>query len=91
MEPSLSSLSHLSGKDYFYGMLSTLLAIDSMTVVVDLPLVVREFSDVFSKDLPGLPLIRTIKFSIELVPSASPILIFPYHMTPAELKELKFN
>ena len=86
MEPSLSFLSCLSGKDYFYSVISTLSVIDSVTPVVDLTLVVREFLDVFSKDLPGLPLIRSVDFSIELVPSTSSILISPYCMAPAELK-----
>ena len=90
MEPSPPSLSHLSGKDYFYGMLSTLSAIDSMTVAVGLPLAMREFSNVFSKGLPGLPLIRAIE-SIELVPGRSLISISPYRMVPTELKELKIQ
>ena len=51
--------------------------------------VVREFEDVFSKELPGLPPEREIEFSVELLPSISPILIAPYRMAPTELKELK--
>ena len=47
LELSPSSLSCLSGKDYFYGMISTLSAVDSVASVVDLPLVVHEFSDFF--------------------------------------------
>ena len=91
LEPSSSSLSPLSGKDYFYGMLSTLSAIDNMTVVVELPLVVHEFSDIFSEDLLGLPPIRAVEFSIELVPGILPISISPYRMALAELKELKIQ
>ena len=71
--------------------LSTLSAIDSMTVVVDLPLVVREFLDVFPEDLSGLPPIRVVEFSIGLVPGTSSISISPYRMAPAELKELKIQ
>ena len=56
---------------------------------MDLPLVVREFTDVFLEDLPGLPPIRAVEFFIELVPSTSPILISPYGMAPTELIELK--
>ena len=89
MDPSPFSLSRLSGKDYFYGMLSTLSTINGMTIVVDLPLVVREFSNVFLEDLPGLPLIRAVEFSIKLVPGTLPISISPYRMAPAKLKELK--
>ncbi|KAA3469980.1 DNA/RNA polymerases superfamily protein [Gossypium australe] len=51
--------------------------------------VVCEYSDVFPEELPGLPPIREVEFSIELVPRTSPILIAPYRMAPTELKELK--
>ena len=50
---------------------------------------VHEFSDVFLEDLSSLPPIRVVEFSIEIVPSTSPISIFPYRIAPAELKELK--
>ena len=55
LEPSPSSLSRLSGKNYFYGMLSTLSVVDRITTVVELPLVVRKFLDVFLEDLSRLP------------------------------------
>ncbi|KAA3462047.1 DNA/RNA polymerases superfamily protein [Gossypium australe] len=51
--------------------------------------VVCEFLDVFPLELPGLPPIREVEFSIELVPGATPISIAPYRMAPTELKELK--
>ena len=35
LEPLMSSLSRLSGKDYFYGMLSTLSVVDNVTAVVE--------------------------------------------------------
>ncbi|KAI5324710.1 hypothetical protein L3X38_033783 [Prunus dulcis] len=54
----------------------------------DIP-VVRDFSDVFPDDLPGLPPRREIEFTIELLPGTSPISQAPYRMAPAELKELK--
>ena len=56
--------------------------------VGDIP-VAREFPDVFPKDLPGLPPVREIDFSIELLPGTMPISQAPYRMAPAELKELK--
>ncbi|GKD24062.1 putative reverse transcriptase domain-containing protein [Tanacetum coccineum] len=37
----------------------------------DIPLV-REFPEVFPKDLPGLPLVRQIEFQIDLIPGAAP-------------------
>ncbi|XP_075100752.1 uncharacterized protein LOC142176617 [Nicotiana tabacum] len=51
--------------------------------------VVREFSDVFPEDLPGLPPVREINFGIDLLPDTQPISIPPYRMAPAELRELK--
>ena len=51
--------------------------------------VVREFGDVFPKELPRLPPEREIKFSVELLSGTSPISIAPYRMAPIELKELK--
>ena len=54
----------------------------------DVP-VVRDFSDVFPDDLPGLPPEREIDFPIDLVPGTAPISLPPYRMAPVELKELK--
>ena len=54
----------------------------------DIP-VVREFSDVFLKDLPGIPIDREIEFSIDLLPGTSPISKAPYRMALTKLKELK--
>lgn len=52
-------------------------------------LVVRKFSDVFSRDLPGLPPQMEVEFAMELVPGFEPISKPPYRMTPDEPKELK--
>ena len=54
----------------------------------DIP-VVRDNSDVFPNDLPGLATDREIEFNIDLLPGTNPISIAPYHMVPTELKELK--
>ena len=51
--------------------------------------VVREFSDVFPEDVPGLPPPREIEFSIDLVLGAGRVSIASYRMAPAELVELK--
>nr|GEV56011.1 putative reverse transcriptase domain-containing protein [Tanacetum cinerariifolium] len=51
-------------------------------------LIVSEFPDVFPDELPGIPLVREVKFSIELIPGAEPISKAPYRMAPIELKEL---
>ena len=52
-------------------------------------LLVREFPDVFSEDLPGIPLDREIDFQIELTLRIEPSSKAPYRMAPLELKELK--
>ena len=51
--------------------------------------VVREFSDVFLEELPGIPLDREVDLSIETMPGTSPMSRAPYRMAPTELKELK--
>jgi hypothetical protein len=53
--------------------------------------VVREFSDVFPNDLPGMPPKREIEFKIELQPGTALIAKAPYKMSPVELKELKIQ
>nr|GFB11953.1 putative reverse transcriptase domain-containing protein [Tanacetum cinerariifolium] len=50
--------------------------------------VVRDFLEVFPKDLPGLPPIRPVEFQIDLVPGAAPVARAPYRLAPSEMKEL---
>ena len=52
-------------------------------------LVVCEFSDVFSEDLPGLPPPREMEFTIDLCLDVVPRSKAPYRMSPAKLCELK--
>jgi hypothetical protein len=52
-------------------------------------LVACELSDVFPKDLPGLPPERDVEFVIELKPGTAPISRRSYRMPPNELAELK--
>ena len=61
---------------------------DSCSRLKDIP-VVREFSDVFPDDLPGIPPDREIDFQIKLTLGTKPISKAPYRMAPLELKELK--
>ncbi|GJZ25681.1 putative reverse transcriptase domain-containing protein [Tanacetum coccineum] len=49
---------------------------------------VRDFSEVFPEDLPGLPPIRQVEFKIDLVPGASPVARAPYRLAPLEMEEL---
>ena len=51
--------------------------------------VVREFLDVFFKELPGIPLEREVDLAIEIVPGSIPMSRAPYKMALTELKELK--
>ena len=58
------------------------------TLVDEIP-VVREFPDVFSDDIAGLPPERDVAFTIDLIPGTEPISIPPYRMASTELRELK--
>jgi hypothetical protein len=51
--------------------------------------VVRDFSDVFPEELPGIPPYREIEFIIDLLPETAPISKRLYRMSVEELKELK--
>ncbi|GJX12182.1 putative reverse transcriptase domain-containing protein [Tanacetum coccineum] len=53
----------------------------------DIP-VVKEFPQVFPKDLPGLPLVRQVEFQIDLIPGAAPVARAPYRLAPPEMQEL---
>ncbi|GKB12084.1 putative reverse transcriptase domain-containing protein [Tanacetum coccineum] len=53
----------------------------------DIP-VVKEFLDVFPKDLPGIPPVRQVEFQIDLIPGAAPVARTPYRLAPSEMQEL---
>ena len=53
--------------------------------------IVCEFPDIFPKEILGLPPVREIDFTIELLPGTALISIAPYRMAPAELGELKIQ
>ena len=53
--------------------------------------IVNEFLDLIPEDLPEIPPLRAVDFGIELEPGTGPISKVPYHMAPAELKELKLQ
>ena len=50
---------------------------------------VRDYPDVFPKELPRLPPKKEVEFTIELVPRTTLISKAPYRMASLELKELK--
>ena len=49
---------------------------------------VNEFPEVFPDELSGLPPIRQVEFSIELVPGAKPIARAPDRLAVIEMREL---
>jgi hypothetical protein len=51
--------------------------------------VVRDFSDVFPEELPGMPPYREVEFVIDLLPETTPTPKRSYRMSVEELKELK--
>ncbi|GJV61045.1 reverse transcriptase domain-containing protein [Tanacetum coccineum] len=53
----------------------------------DVP-VIRDFPEVFPKDLPGLPPPRQVEFRIDLILGAAPVARAPYRLAPSEMKEL---
>lgn len=50
-----------------------------------------EFINVFPDELPGLPLSKEVEFIIDLLSGTLAISIPSYHMTLAELVELKIQ
>ncbi|GJT54330.1 putative reverse transcriptase domain-containing protein [Tanacetum coccineum] len=50
--------------------------------------VVRDFLEVFPDDMLDLPPVREIKFCIDLIPGASPVVKSPYRLAPSEMLEL---
>ncbi|GKD02953.1 putative reverse transcriptase domain-containing protein [Tanacetum coccineum] len=53
----------------------------------DIP-IVRDFTDVFTEDLSGLPPQRQVEFRIDLIPRAMPVSKSPYRLAPSEMQEL---
>ncbi|GJX02537.1 putative reverse transcriptase domain-containing protein [Tanacetum coccineum] len=53
----------------------------------DVP-VIRDFPEVFPKELPRLPPPRQVEFRIDLVPGAAPVGRAPYRLAPSKMKEL---
>ena len=53
--------------------------------------VVREFPDLFPRELPGNQPEREVDLSIEIVPGTTPISRAPYRMAPSELIELRLQ
>nr|GEU76506.1 hypothetical protein [Tanacetum cinerariifolium] len=50
--------------------------------------IVRDISEVFAEDLPGLRPTRQVEFQIDLIPGAAPVAWAPYRLASSEMKEL---
>nr|GEX24811.1 putative reverse transcriptase domain-containing protein [Tanacetum cinerariifolium] len=55
--------------------------------IKDIP-IVREFPDVFSEHLPGLPPIHQVEFQIDLTHGVAHVARAPYRLAPSEMQEL---
>jgi hypothetical protein len=51
--------------------------------------VVDEYPNIFSEELPGMPLDHDIEFIIQLLPGTAPIFKSPYRMSTPQLMGLK--
>nr|GEV89734.1 putative reverse transcriptase domain-containing protein [Tanacetum cinerariifolium] len=49
---------------------------------------IKEFLDVFPKDLLGLPPVRQVEFQIDLIPGAALVARAPYRLAPSKMQEL---
>lgn len=58
--------------------------LESKVLPLDLLPVVRQYPNVFSDDLLGIPPIQEIDFGIYLMPDTQPISKPPYRMAPSE-------
>src|SRR4051812_48226510 len=58
-------------------------------VSIDSVIIVREYSDLFPEELPGMPPDRDVEFLIDLLLGSGPIAKRPYKMSVDDLKELK--
>ena len=69
------------------------LVLDSKRGQIELEniLVEKDFPDVFPEELHGIPLVREVDLSIEILPGTTPTSRAPYRMDPTELKELKIQ
>ena len=71
------------------GWLASLTLEDEVRPDLDLPQIVCEYEDVFSDELPRLPLQLVVDFCIELHPRTSPISMTLHRMASIELQKLK--
>nr|GEU92730.1 retrotransposon protein, putative, Ty3-gypsy subclass [Tanacetum cinerariifolium] len=76
-------------QDSQLGLLASLMDTSSDGPSLETHLIILDFSNVFPKELPGIPPEREVEFGIQLILGTQPISKALYHMAPIELKELK--
>ena len=82
-------LKKLCGKGYKVNAAHILESAENDTPRLEDYLVLQDFKDVFSDEVPRLPPKRDIDFTIELVPRAAPLSREPYRMSTPKMLELK--
>nr|CAD1817997.1 unnamed protein product [Ananas comosus var. bracteatus] len=82
-----TSLARQRMSSEYVAFLATVVEVLAMVPRLEDISVVREFPDVFSLELPGLPPDWKIEFVIDMVPGTVPISKALYRMAPAELRE----
>ncbi|KAG8475394.1 hypothetical protein CXB51_031885 [Gossypium anomalum] len=78
-----------AGDEEIMAYLALLSQAESEGITVESVRTIKEFQDVFSEELPGLPPNREVEFGIDLLPGTAPVSIAPYRMALKELVELK--
>nr|GEX18450.1 hypothetical protein [Tanacetum cinerariifolium] len=76
-------------QDSQLGLLASLMDTSSDGPSLETHPIVKDFPDVFPKELLGIPPEHEVEFGIELISGTQPISKAPYRMAPIELKELK--
>ena len=77
----------LAEEAQLFGLFASL-TVESQVAIGEFP-VVCGFPEVFPDDFSGLPPVREVEFSIDLVPGTRPVSMAPYRMSASELVELK--
>ncbi|XP_028125173.1 uncharacterized protein LOC114322117 [Camellia sinensis] len=88
-DPMASTKHRMQWCDQIAGRIASLILNEECQGELELPCIVCEYADVFPTELTGLPPTQEVDLSIELQPGTTTISMAPYHMAPAELRELK--